>query len=129
MSDKTSRHAAQASISDDTAVGAMKQEIPTSPKQRPGPWRRVAKYLAVPTVLLAPFVCWALMRTPPLQISKETTYLTEPLTKDGTQVDYFGAYRAGILPAGNEDRRERLSVDRSRVGLCRGQSRLQPMGR
>jgi hypothetical protein len=98
MSDKTSRHAAQASISDDTAVGAMKQEIPASPKQRPGPWRRVAKYLAVPTVLLAAFVCWALMRTPPLQISKETTYLTEPLTKDGTQVDYFGAYEQEFYP-------------------------------
>ena len=58
MSDKTSRHAAQASISDDTAVGAMKQEIPASPKQRLEHWRRVAKYLAVPTVLVAAFVCW-----------------------------------------------------------------------
>jgi hypothetical protein len=76
MSDKTSRHAGRVPVSNDTAGGAMKREIPDSTKQRLGPWRRVAKYLAVPTVLLAAFVCWALMRTPPLQISKETTYLT-----------------------------------------------------
>jgi len=34
----------------------------------------------------------------PLQISKETTYLTKPLTADGTEVDYLAAMEAELYP-------------------------------
>jgi hypothetical protein len=42
-------------------------------------------------VLLA-FLYANLLYTPPLRISRETTYITEPLTSDGTRVDYFAAF-------------------------------------
>ena len=37
-------------------------------------------------------------RTVPLQISKETTYITEPLKSDGKQVDYFAAWEQQTYP-------------------------------
>ena len=39
-----------------------------------------------------------LFRTVPLQISKETTYITEPLKSDGKQVDYFAAWEQETYP-------------------------------
>ncbi len=37
-------------------------------------------------------------RTVPLRISKETTYITEPLKSDGKQVDYFAAWEEQTYP-------------------------------
>ncbi len=34
-----------------------------------------------------------------LRISKETTYITEPLKSDGQQVDYFAALQKATYPA------------------------------
>ncbi len=39
-----------------------------------------------------------LFRAVPLQISKETTYITEPLTSGGKQVDYFAAWEEETYP-------------------------------
>ena len=50
--------------------------------------------LSLGAVLLFMFglLVWAcLFREIPLEISKETTYITEPLTEDGKRVDYFRA--------------------------------------
>jgi hypothetical protein len=40
-------------------------------------------------MVAAPPVWWVCFRAVPLRISVETTYITEPLTADGTNVDYF----------------------------------------
>lgn len=39
-----------------------------------------------------------LFRSMPLKISKETTHITEPLTADGTRVDYFAAWEQDFYP-------------------------------
>jgi len=39
-----------------------------------------------------------LFGAPPLQISKETTYITEPLTPDGLYIDYFAALENRTYP-------------------------------
>jgi hypothetical protein len=64
--------------------------------QRPG---IVARILMRPLTLglvlffvLLAFLYANLLYTPPLRISRETTYITEPLTSDGTRVDYFAAF-------------------------------------
>lgn len=52
-------------------------------------------------ILLFPlgFVVWlCLFRDTPLEISKETTLITEPLTADGTRVDYFRAIELELYP-------------------------------
>ncbi len=73
------------------AVKEVKEAMAILPKKRFGCLARFAKYGAVLLVLLAVFVYWNFVRTPRLKISKETTYITEPLTSDGTRVDYFAA--------------------------------------
>jgi hypothetical protein len=47
-------------------------------------------------LLVTAYVC--LLQTVPLQISKETTYITEPLKSDGKQVDYFAAWEQEAYP-------------------------------
>ena len=45
------------------------------------------------------FLAWiCLFRDTPLEISKETTYITEPLTADGKRVDYFRALELELYP-------------------------------
>jgi hypothetical protein len=90
---------AQKSISGDAAIDAVNEAMAILPKKRLGCLRRVAKYCAVLAVLLAALAYWNLLRTPQLKISKETTYITEPLTSDGTRVDYFTAYKQEFYPA------------------------------
>ena len=51
-------------------------------------------------VLLAIFLYWNFLRTPRLKISSETTHITEPLTSDGTRVDYFAALERDLYPPG-----------------------------
>lgn len=70
----------------------------SAPKNRPGCLARFIKYGAVLLALLAVFVYWNFLRTPQLKISKETTYLTEPLTSDGTRVDYVAALEQVLYP-------------------------------
>jgi hypothetical protein len=74
------------------------------PKKRFGCLGRFVKCAAVLLALLAAFVYWNFFRTPPLKISKETTYITEPLTSDGTWVDYFAALEK--LPSSPEMKAE-----------------------
>ena len=80
------------------AVKEVKEAMAILPKKRFGCLGRFAKYGAVLLVLLAVFVYWNFLRTPPLKISKETTYITEPLTSDGTRVDYFAALEKELYP-------------------------------
>lgn len=58
------------------------------------------------------FLYAILLYTPPLRISPETTYITEPLTEDGTRVDYFAAYERDHSPPEmkSEDNGYRLIV-------------------
>ncbi|GHT28132.1 hypothetical protein FACS18942_08280 [Planctomycetales bacterium] len=48
-------------------------------------------------VLAIPFY-WFCLHTTPLKISKETTYITEPLMPDGKHIDYFKALEQKIYP-------------------------------
>ncbi len=50
--------------------------------------------------------------SPPLQISTETTFITEPLTPDGKRIDFFAAIRQRIRPenAATDDNGFRLLV-------------------
>ncbi len=78
-------------IDPDAAVKEVEDAMAILPKRRLGCLGRFARYGAVVFALLAAFVYWNFLRTPPLVISKETTYITEPLTADGKRVDYFAA--------------------------------------
>ncbi len=50
-------------------------------------------------LLIAAFpVWWFCVRTPPLRISKETTYLTGPLAADDWRIDYFRAWEEHAYP-------------------------------
>ncbi len=103
MTEDTSNHVpsgenSQRPITGDEAIEAVNQAMAILPKRRLGCSRRVAKFVAVLTVLLAVFVYWDLLRTPRLKISKETTYITEPLTTDGMRVDYFTAFEQEFYP-------------------------------
>ena len=92
---------AQTPIDPDEAAAAVKEvqeAMAILPKKRFGCLGRFAKYGAVLLVLLAVFVYWNFLRTPPLRISKETTYITEPLTSDGKRVDYFAAMEKDLYP-------------------------------
>ena len=73
------------------AIKEVQEAMAILPKKRFGCLGRFVKYAAVLLALLAAFVYWNFFRTPPLKISKETTYITEPLTSDGRRVDYFAA--------------------------------------
>ena len=88
-------------IDPDEAAAALKEvneAMAILPKRRFGCLGRYAKYGGVLFVLLAAFVYWNFLRTPGLVISKETTYITEPLTADGTRVDYFAALEKVLYP-------------------------------
>lgn len=80
------------------AVREVQEAMAILPKKRFGCLGRFAKYGAVLLVLFAVFVYWNFLRTPPLVISQETTYITEPLTADGTRVDYFAALERDFYP-------------------------------
>jgi hypothetical protein len=41
---------------------------------------------------------WFCLHTTPLRISKETTYVTSPLTQDGKRIDYFRAFEERCYP-------------------------------
>jgi hypothetical protein len=50
-------------------------------------------------LLIAAVPVWSFcLRAVPLRISKETTYVTEPLTADGKRVDYFRAMEIRLYP-------------------------------
>ena len=85
-------------LTGEEAIQAVNEALTILPKQRLGCLRRVAKYGAILAVLLILFVYWNFLRTPRLRISKETTYMTEPLTSDGTRVDYFQAFEQEFYP-------------------------------
>ena len=56
-------------------------------------------YCVVVFILLGTLVWFNFFRSgPPLRISKETTYITEPLTPDGLYVDYFAALQQNFHP-------------------------------
>ncbi|MHB8898062.1 MAG: DUF1559 family PulG-like putative transporter [Thermoguttaceae bacterium] len=80
------------------AIQELNDAMAILPKKRLGCLGRFARYGAVLLVLLAAFVYWNFFRTPPLRISKETTYITEPLTSDGKRVDYFAAMEKLLYP-------------------------------
>lgn len=77
------------------------QPAPETTKHR-SRWRRqlgcVCVSLALMGILLSVTVYFCLFRSVPLEISKETTYITEPLKPDGKQVDYFAAWEQETYP-------------------------------
>jgi hypothetical protein len=85
---------------------------PDKPKKRFGCLKIAAKCAAVLLALLIPFVYWNFVRNPPPKISKETTYITGPLTSDGKRVDYFAALEQEFYPPGmkTDDNGYRLVV-------------------
>ncbi len=81
-----------------TAVEEITKSQPVPPKRRSGCFWRLLKAIGVLFVLLAIFIYWNFLRWPELKISRETTYITEPLTADGTRVDYLAAYEREFYP-------------------------------
>lgn len=81
-----------------TAVEEITKPQPVPPKRRSGCFWRLLKVAGVLFVLLAIFIYWNFLRWPELKISRETTYITEPLTADGTRVDYLAAYEREFYP-------------------------------
>ncbi len=55
---------------------------------------------AIVFLLVAAVVYVNLSPSRPLRIAKETTYITEPLTPDGKEVDYFAAIQQATSPEG-----------------------------
>lgn len=80
------------------AVREVQEAMAILPKKRLGCLGRFAKYGVVVLALFAVFVYWNFLRTPALVISEETTYITEPLTGDGTRVDYIAALEKDLYP-------------------------------
>ena len=81
-----------------TAVEEISQPQAVPPKRRSGCCWRLLKTAGVLFVLLAIFIYWNFLRWPELKISRETTYITEPLTADGKRVDYLAAYEREFYP-------------------------------
>jgi uncharacterized protein DUF1559 len=75
-------------------------------------WGVILALLGLMAILLAAtgYVC--LLRSVPLRISKETTYITEPLKSNGKEVDYFVAWEQASYPEdmATEDNGYRLIV-------------------
>ena len=90
----------QPSVSNEAAqaLKEVHEAMVILPKKRLGCLGRLAKYVVLFLLLLAAFVYWNFLRTPRLVISKETTYITEPLTSDGKRVDYFAALEREFYP-------------------------------
>ncbi|MHB8970775.1 MAG: hypothetical protein ACYC3X_16055 [Pirellulaceae bacterium] len=80
------------------AVKEVAETMAILPRRRFGCLGRFATFGVVLLVLLAIFVYWNFLRTPRLTISKETTYITQPLTSDGTRVDYLAALERDFYP-------------------------------
>jgi hypothetical protein len=103
MTEDTSNHVpskenSQRPLTGDEAIEAVNQAMAILPKRRLECLRRLTKFVAIMAMLLAVFVYWNLLRSPRLKISKETTYITEPLTPDGMRVDYFTAFEQEFYP-------------------------------
>ncbi len=64
------------------------------------PWKiGCLTYFVVIVIVLIVLVWFNFLRSgSPLRISKETTYITEPLTPDGRFVDYFAALEQRVYP-------------------------------
>ncbi|MCL2120479.1 MAG: DUF1559 domain-containing protein, partial [Planctomycetaceae bacterium] len=79
--------------------------IPSLPRLTPeeniNPPRKIGclTYCVVGVIVLIVLVWFNIFRHgPPLRIAKETTYITEPLTPDGLDVDYFAALEQRVYP-------------------------------
>ena len=112
---KPSEENLETTIDPDEAAEAVKDirdAMAILPTKRLGCLGWFAKCGAGLLVLFAVFVYWNLLRSPPLKISKETTYITEPLTSDGTRVDYFAVLEKRLNPVEmkSEDNGYRLVV-------------------
>ncbi len=82
-------------------------------RKRPGFSRRCLEGVAV-TLCSSLGACLRPFQSQALSISKETTYITEPLKSDGRQVDYFLAIRQATCPenVATDDNGYRLMVRR-----------------
>ena len=61
-------------------------------------WKKLLLGSLICLGLLGFIVWFGLLRSVPIEISKETTYLTGPLTSDGKAVDYFRAIELETYP-------------------------------
>ncbi|QEG39099.1 DUF1559 family PulG-like putative transporter [Roseimaritima ulvae] len=100
------------SIDADDAIKDVNEAMAILPRKPFGCLARSAKYGGILLLLLAVFVYWNFFRQPPLKISKATTFITEPLTSEGTRVDYFAAFESEFHGADmkTEDNGYRLIV-------------------
>ncbi|QDS91454.1 hypothetical protein FF011L_01840 [Roseimaritima multifibrata] len=80
------------SIDPDDAIKDVNEAMAILHRKPFGCLARSAKYGGILLLLLTVFVYWNFFRKPPLKISRATTYITEPLTREGTRVDYFAAF-------------------------------------
>lgn len=67
-------------------------------KLRPRQIGCVCLALGLATLLVSAAVYFFLLRSVPLKISKETTYVTQPLKAGGKQVDYLAAWEQEFYP-------------------------------
>ena len=63
-------------------------------------WGCIFALLGMIVLLLLTTAYLCLFRSVPLRISKETTYITEPLKSNGNEVDYFAAWEKVGYPVG-----------------------------
>ncbi len=61
-------------------------------------WVCIAVLLGLIVLLLSGAGYFCMFRSVPLEISKETTYITEPLKSNGKEVDYCAAWRQATYP-------------------------------
>ncbi len=82
------------------------------PKKRFGCLARLAKFGLVLLIILSPFIYWNFLREPALRISKETTYIIQPLRDNGSRVDYSAAIEQqfDLQDLASEDNGYRLIV-------------------
>ncbi|MDR1491323.1 MAG: DUF1559 domain-containing protein, partial [Planctomycetaceae bacterium] len=85
----------------DQVVAVSDQNSDTQPKtktKRKGCFLRAVKIFVLLFLIVTAWAIWT-FRGVPLQISPETTFITEPLTANGKWVDYFAAFEQKYYPA------------------------------
>lgn len=83
----------------------MKETAPLPSSSNVFSWKFYAINGVISIIIISSVLIWyVFFRDVPLRISPETTFITEPLTEDGTRVDYVRAYEELIhVPGTNTD--------------------------
>jgi hypothetical protein len=79
-------------------IDVINQAVEKQPKtKRKGCFSRAGKIFFLLLLIAAVWMIWS-FQSVPLQISPETTLITEPRTADGKWIDYFAAYEQKYYP-------------------------------